>query len=109
MVVMTEVMVVLCMFPDKEKARQIGTHLVEKQYAACVNLIPGAESIYRWQGKICKESEIMAVFKTTRSAFARMSRELSALHPYDQPEIVALPVTDGDAGYLGWVTDQSRP
>ena len=104
---MTEVMVVLCTFPDAEKARQIGTHLVERQYAACVNLLPGVESIYWWDGSICKETEVMAVFKTTRAAFPQLSGELKALHPYDQPEIVALPVADGDADYLQWVADQA--
>ncbi len=100
---------VMCTFPDGEKARQIGTHLVERQYAACVNLLPGVESIYQWEGKLCTEAEVMAVFKTTRAAFAQLSAELKVLHPYDQPEIVALPVADGDAGYLRWVTDQARP
>ncbi|MFK7911639.1 MAG: divalent-cation tolerance protein CutA [Akkermansiaceae bacterium] len=104
---MTEVMVVLCTFPDAEKARQIGTHLVERQYAACVNLLPGVESIYSWEGKMCKDTEILAVFKTKRSTFAQLSAELKALHPYDQPEILALPVADGDAGYLRWVSDQA--
>lgn len=105
---MTDVLVVLCTFPDAEKARQIGTHLVERQHAACVNLLPGVESIYVWKGETCKETEVMAVIKTTRAAFARLSSELKALHPYEQPEIVALPVADGDAGYLGWVADRAR-
>ena len=106
---MTEVLLVFCTFPDAEKARQIGTHLVAMQYAACVNLLPGVESIYRWEGKVHNETEVLAVFKTARIAFAQLSGELKKLHPYDQPEIVALPVADGDAGYLGWVTDQAKP
>lgn len=101
-------MVVFCTFPDVEKARQIGTHLVEKQYAACVNLLPGVESIYCWEGKTCNENETMAVFKTTRMSFARFSRELSALHPYELPEILAIPAADGDAGYLAWVGGRVR-
>jgi periplasmic divalent cation tolerance protein len=105
---MTEALVVLCAFPDEEKARQIGTHLVERQYAACINILPGVESIYHWQGKLCREREVMVVIKTTRQAFAVMSRELAALHPYDEPEIIAMPVVDGSAGYLAWLTDCAR-
>jgi len=107
-VAMTEALVVLCTFPSSEKARQIGTHLVERQYAACINILPAVESIYQWEGKLCQEQEVMAVIKTTRQAFPAMSRELSALHPYDEPEIIALPVVDGSAGYLAWLTDQAR-
>ena len=105
---MTDVMVVFCTFPDRERARQIGTHLVERQYAACVNLLGGVESIYTWEGKTCQEEEVMAIFKTTRVVFAQLSSELKVLHPYESPEILALPVMDGDADYLRWVTDQVR-
>jgi periplasmic divalent cation tolerance protein len=105
---MTEAMVVLCTFPDEEKARQIGTHLVEKQYAACVSIVPSVQSIYQWDGKLCNEHEILVLIKTTREAFPVMSRELAALHPYDEPEIIALPVADGSAGFLDWLADGSR-
>ena len=105
---MTEALVVLCTFPDVEKARQIGTHLVERQHAACINILPGVESIYRWDGKLCRENEVLAVIKTSRSAFPVLSRELSCLHPYEEPEIIALPVVDGSAGYLKWLLDHAR-
>ncbi len=101
-------MVVMCTFPDEEKARQIGTVLVERQYAACVNLLPSVESIYQWQDKLCQEHETLLLIKTTRQAFPVMSRELAALHPYDEPEIIALPVADGSAGYLDWLTGSAR-
>lgn len=105
---MTEAMVVLCTFPDAEKARQIGTHLVEKQYAACINMLPGVESFYRWEGKFCHEQEVLMVIKTSRRSFPTMSAELKSLHPYDEPEIVAMPVADGSAGYLSWLLDETR-
>lgn len=108
-ITMTDVLVVLCAFPKECEARQIGTHLVEKQYAACVNIFPAVESIYQWEGKLCQEQEVMAVIKTTREAFSTLSRELAAMHSYDEPEIIALPVADGSAGYLSWVSDQARP
>jgi len=105
---MTEALVVLCTFPDAEKARQIGTLLVEKQYAACINILPGVESIYQWQGKLCQEQEVLLIIKTSRRSFPGMSRELKCLHPYDEAEIIALPVVDGSASYLNWLIDHSR-
>ena len=106
---MTDALVVLCTFPSKVEARQIGTHLVERQYAACVNILPSAESIYLWEGKLCQEQEICTIFKTTRQAFPVMSRELKALHPYDEPEIIALPAVDGSAWYLDWLIGGVNP
>ena len=106
---MTDALVVLCTFHSKVEARQIGTHLVERQYAACVNILPSAESIYLWEGKLCQEQEICTIFKTTRQAFPVMSRELKALHPYDEPEIIALPAVDGSAGYLDWLIGGVNP
>ena len=100
---MSEVLLVLCTFPDVEKARQIGTVLVEKQLAACVNLLPGVTSIYRWEGKIEEAGETLAIFKTTRVAWASFEKELAALHPYDVPEIVAIEPTTVSAAYAAWV------
>lgn len=105
---MTDALIVLCTFPNDQEARQIGTHLIERQYAACVNILPAVESIYRWQGKVCVESEIMMVIKTTRQAFPILSRELAVMHSFDEPEIIALPVADGSAGYLAWLSDSAR-
>ncbi len=105
---MTEALVVLCSFPDREEARQIGTHLVERQYAACINIMPAMESIYCWEGKLCCEEEFMLIIKTSRASFLGLSRELSSLHPNDEPEIIALPVVDGSHGYLSWLMDQTR-
>ena len=105
---MTEAMVVLCTFPNAEKARQIGTHLVDRQYEACINILPAVESIYQWEGKLCCENEVLVVIKTSRCAFPVMSCELSSLHPYEEPEIIALPVVDGSASYLSWLLDHAR-
>ncbi len=100
---MSDVQVVLCTFPDLPQARHIGTLLVKKQLAACVNLIPAVESIFCWEGKICNESEVLAVFKTTAERFVELERELQARHPYDVPELLALPVGAGSEAYLKWV------
>jgi len=105
---MSEVLLVLCTFPDAEQARQIGTVLVEKQLAACVNLLPGVTSVYRWQGAVETAGETLAVFKTTRAAWPAFERALAELHPYDVPEIVALePVAVAEA-YAAWVRGETR-
>lgn len=102
---MSDVRVVLCTFPHADGARQIGTVLIEKQLAACVNLIPGVESIYRWQGKVESGQEVLAVIKTTAAGLPALQRELSTLHPYDVPEIIALdPAAVSDA-YGRWLGD----
>jgi periplasmic divalent cation tolerance protein len=97
------VFVVLCTFPSEEKARQIGTALVERQLVACVNLMPGVESIYRWEGKVCAEQEVLGILKTTAGRFEELRTALEELHPYEVPEVLALPVEAGSEQYLGWV------
>ncbi|NNC90639.1 MAG: divalent-cation tolerance protein CutA [Akkermansiaceae bacterium] len=103
----SKVLVVLCTFPDVEQARQIGTALIEKQLAACVNVIPGIGSIYEWQGEIKQEGEVLALIKTSETAFPALENEIFRLHPYDVPEIIALPVAVGSVPYLRWVLGQT--
>jgi periplasmic divalent cation tolerance protein len=86
-----------------ETARQIGTALVKRQLAACVNLLPGVESIYRWQGQVERAAEVMAVFKTTRAAYPALAEALAALHPYKVPEIVACRPEAVAESYAVWV------
>jgi periplasmic divalent cation tolerance protein len=99
---MSELRIVLCTFPDHDTARQIGTSLVEKQLAACVNLVPAVESIYRWQGKTESTMEVLAVFKTTESAYPVLAAALAAAHPYEVPEIMALEPSAVAGSYLDW-------
>ncbi|MGL4399376.1 MAG: divalent-cation tolerance protein CutA [Luteolibacter sp.] len=100
---MSEVLVILCTFPDSEQARQIGTVLVERQLAACVNLLPAVESIYRWQGKVEKADEVLAIFKTTTAAFPAFEKTLTELHPYQVPEIIAVQPAAVAETYAAWV------
>lgn len=97
---------VLCTFPDVEKARGIAAELVERRLAACVNLLPGVESIYRWEGKVERAGEVLAVIKTTR--YPELEVALKELHPYEVPEILALPVAAGLAGYLKWLGESCQ-
>jgi periplasmic divalent cation tolerance protein len=98
-----EVMMVFCTFPDVETARQIGTSLVETQLAACVNLLPGVESIYRWQGAVESTAEVLAIFKTTNTALPALEQALTERHPYDTPEFLAIRPDDVTERYGGWV------
>lgn len=98
-----EVLVVLCTFPDQAVAREIGASAVEKQAAACVNLLPGVRSIFSWQGVTEEDAEVLAVLKTTRRAYLRLEALICEAHPYDEPEVIALPVVAGSPGYLSWV------
>jgi periplasmic divalent cation tolerance protein len=98
---MENAMVVLCTFPDIEQARQIGAALVERQVAACVNLLPGVESIYRWEGKVERAGEVLGVIKTSR--YPELEAAIHELHPYEVPEILALPIAAGSEAYLQWL------
>ena len=101
----TGVQIVLCSFPDVDTARQIGTTLVERQLAKCVNLIPSVESIYEWEGKIERGSEVLAVFKVAAAKYSAFETTLAKRHPYEVPEILAVEVAAGLNRYLNWVTE----
>jgi len=104
---MTDAVVVLCSFPDGEQARQIGAVLVERQVAACVSVLAGARSIYRWKGAVEEEGEVLALIKTTRAALPGLERLLHERHPYEVPEFLALPVVAGSAAYLEWLAAET--
>ena len=103
-----EYLLVMCTFPDAEEARQIGTQLVEMQAAACVNLIPQVESIYRWDGKVKNNAEVLALFKTTANNFPELQARIDQLHPYDVPEVIAVPIERGAPAFLSWISEVTR-
>lgn len=103
---MTEACIILTTFPDSEKARQIGTALVERQLAACVNLNPKAESIYRWEGKIQNEAEVVVIIKSTASKIPALEKALHELHSYDVPEFLVIKVEQGSEAYLNWLGER---
>lgn len=104
-----EVLVVLTTWPDVEKARAAARTLVEEKLVACANIVPGVESIYRWEGKVETSVEVMVVFKTTIARYQMMETRILALHTYEVPEIVVLRVTDGLPRYLRWVESSCFP
>lgn len=93
--------------PNRRVAETIGRALVEERLAACANIIPGLTSIYRWQGKICRDREVLVLLKTRQSCFSGLARRVRELHPYSVPAIVALPVAVGSAPYLTWVVEST--
>src|SRR3954449_8345317 len=97
--------IVLSTFPNAETARQIARTVVEEQFAACGNLIPEVESIYWWHGTIETSAEVLGMFKTTEESYSRLESRIKELHPYEVPEIIALPVAKGFPAYLQWIVD----
>jgi periplasmic divalent cation tolerance protein len=86
-----------------EEAARLADLLIGAHLAACVQILPEIESVYRWEGKIERQAEILLLAKTTRSRFEELEREVRALHSYDTPEIIALPIVAGSAPYLEWL------
>lgn len=104
---MEQVLLVYSTAPDRETARKIADALVEERLAACVSMLPGVFSVYRWQGQVETAEETGLMMKTTKRAFAALSARLAELHPYEVPEVVALPVTDGLPAYMRWVAEET--
>ena len=105
----SQVLVVLVMAPPGDGAAALARTLVEERLAACVNLIPGARSVYRWEGAVMDEPEQLLLIKTTAERYAALEARVRALHGYEVPEIIAIPVERGLAAYLAWVREQTAP
>ena len=90
---------------SEESARQIATSLVQEQLAACVNILSNMQSVYRWQGKLETGSEYLLMIKTRREAFAALRERVCNLHPYELPELIAVPIVAGLEPYLNWITE----
>lgn len=101
-------LVVLCTVPDEQTGQSLGRSLVERQLAACVNVVPGLTSIYRWKGKIEQDKEALLFIKTQPDRFEALSEAIQAEHPYEVPEILALSATAGLEAYCSWVREMTR-
>jgi periplasmic divalent cation tolerance protein len=99
----TDVRAVFVTTPDGDVAERIVRALVEEGLAACGNIVPGIQSIYRWQGRIESSAELLIMLKTTAGSMPSVINRIREIHPYDVPEVVALPVTAGNPAYLEWV------
>jgi periplasmic divalent cation tolerance protein len=98
-----EPIVVLMTAAHREEAGRIAETLVGERLAACVQILPELQSIYRWQGEVARESEILLLAKTTRAKFDELERKVREIHSYDTPEIVAIPVAAISGPYLSWL------
>jgi periplasmic divalent cation tolerance protein len=98
-----DLQIVLCTTPDRETAELIADTLVSQQLAACVNILPGVTSVYRWQGAIEHGEELLLVIKTSQRVWPMLEAQIQALHPYELPEIVAVPIKTGEAEYIQWL------
>lgn len=105
---MSNMVVTLITTPSLPVARKIGLALVKEGLVACVNILPKVESIFFWEGKICREREALMVVKTTLRRFEKMEKRVKQMHPYSVPEIIALPIRKGSADYLDWIQDMTR-
>ena len=92
-----------------EEATRLADLLIGAHLAACVQILPEMESVYRWQGQIERQSEILLIVKTTRGKFAELETEVRALHSYETPEIVAIPIVTGSQPYLDWLSESLKP
>lgn len=101
-------LLILTNCPDEASANAIALALVEERLAACVNLLPRVQSIYRWQGAVESAVEVPLLIKTTAAAYPALEAAIRERHPYDVPEIIALPITAGLPAYLNWLAAETR-
>ena len=105
---MTDFQIVLSTCADREQAERIAHRLVEQQLAACVNILPGVQSIYRWQGNVESSAEVLLVIKTSASLVTEVQSTIASLHSYEVPELLVLPVSAGSESYLAWLKASLR-
>jgi periplasmic divalent cation tolerance protein len=106
---MTNARLVLTTTSSAEESKKIARALVERRLAACVNIVPKIESVYRWEGKVEEAQEYLLLIKTTEAAFAHLRDALQQLHSYDLPECIALGIEDGSSEYVKWINDSTIP
>ena len=99
--------VVLCTFPSMDVAEPIAKTVVDEHLAACVTMMPGAVSVYSWEGAAHRDEEVQCIMKTTKTIVTKLQRRVTELHPYDVPEFIALDVTGGLPAYLKWVVEST--
>ncbi len=100
--------VVLATYPTRREALKAAEILVSEKLAACVNVIPSVRSVYRWKGKLERSGEALAVIKSRKRLFAKLSRRIKTLHSYATPEIVMVPIEAGFGPYLAWLRESTR-
>lgn len=98
-----------CTCPDRETALRLAETLVSERLAACVSLLPGISSVYRWQGEVERADEVLLLIKSTQERFEALAERVRQLHPYEVPELIAVPMTEGLPDYLNWIDICTQP
>ena len=104
-----ETLLVLTNLPDADSAKQVARQLVEQRLAACVNILPACTSVYRWNDAVESATEVPVLIKTTLARYPALQAALTEVHPYELPEIIAVPLEAGLPGYLAWVAAETTP
>jgi len=100
----TDLQIVLCTVPDQATGEHIASTLVSEHLAACVNIIPGITSVYRWKGAVEQDQEALLLIKTGKDSWQLLQQRIHELHPYELPEIIAVPIQTGQTDYIQWIT-----
>jgi periplasmic divalent cation tolerance protein len=103
-----QVLVILVTVVNRKEAVRIGEEMVSAKLAACANIIPRIQSIYRWKGKVVNAQEALLILKSTRPRYRALEKAIKAMHTYETPEIIGLPVKEGLDQYIGWVRSQTH-
>lgn len=99
---------VFCTVPDEAAAEKISESLVDKGLVACVNIIPGLKSVYKWNNELCRSSEILLLMKSRAAIFNELKAEILKIHPYQVPEIISMEISDGHIPYLSWIDENTN-
>ncbi|KAG7573519.1 Divalent ion tolerance protein CutA [Arabidopsis suecica] len=100
--------VVYVTVPNREAGKKLANSIVQEKLAACVNIVPGIESVYEWEGKVQSDSEELLIIKTRQSLLESLTEHVNANHEYDVPEVIAMPITGGSDKYLEWLKNSTR-
>jgi periplasmic divalent cation tolerance protein len=101
-------LVALVTVPSKDVGRDVARALLDRKIAACVNIVPSISSFYTWEGEVCVDEELLLLIKTTESAFDELASTVKEIHPYDVPEVIAVPLAAGSKDYLEWIQEVVR-
>jgi periplasmic divalent cation tolerance protein len=101
--------IVYCTVPSLETGMIIADDLVSGQYAACVNIVPGLTSVYRWKGEISRDIEMLLIIKSRKALFEKIRDRILTLHQYEVPEIISMDISEGSDLYLQWISDSTHP
>jgi periplasmic divalent cation tolerance protein len=102
------ILVILVTVGNEKEAIRIGEGMVSARLAACANIVPGVQSIYHWKGKVVKAQETLLILKSTKTRYRALEKAIKAMHTYETPEIIALPVKEGLDQYIGWVRSETH-